>query len=145
MSVTDLFRNVALFSGLSSIELEAIAAISSEKSFPAGSIIIQQGEIGDELYIIQEGQVEILVIGGPDREIPVVVLGKGQNLGEMSLLDLGYRSATARAATPTTVQIINQADFTALCEQDHHIGYLVMRNLAADLSFKLRQRNLATM
>ena len=42
-------------------------------------------------------------------------------------------------------QIIKEADFTALCERDTHIGYVVMRNMAADLSFKLRHRHLATM
>jgi CRP-like cAMP-binding protein len=75
----------------------------------------------------------------------VVVLGKGQILGEMSLLDMGFRSATARTETAATLQVIKQADLTALCEQDYRIGYAVMRNLAADLSFKLRHRNLATM
>ncbi len=143
MSVNKLLRESALFSGLSDGELEAVVSTCVERSFDAGSIIIRQGDTGDEIFIIQEGQVEIVVMG-PKPEI-LVVLGKGQILGEMSLLDFGYRSATARAAASTQVQVIKEADFTALCERDHHIGYVVMRNLAADLSFKLRHRNLATM
>ena len=144
MAITELLKKTALFSGLSDDELGAVADICVEQSFPAGEIIIHQGDMGDELYIIQEGQVEILVMGTkPER--PLVVLGKRQILGEMSLLDYGYRSATARAAEPATVQVIQEADFTALCQRDNHIGYVVMRNLAADLSFKLRHRNLATM
>ena len=145
MAITDLLRSVALFSGLHDRELEAVAGICQQKDFPAGSVIIKQGEMGHELYIIQKGQVDIVVMGGPAPETPVVVLGKGQIMGEMSLLDMGYRSATARAATPTTVQIVKRPEFIDLCDRDHYIGYQVMRNLAADLSFKLRQRNLATM
>ncbi len=144
MTITHLFKSVALFSGLSENELAAIANICQEKSYPVGSVIIQQGETGDEMFFIQEGQVEIVLMG-PKPERPLVVLGKGQILGEMSLLDFGYRSATVRTTEPTICQVIKQEDFTALCEQDNHIGYMVMRNLAADISFKLRHRHLATM
>lgn len=144
MSLTSLLKRSALFSGLSDNEAEAVAAICIEKTFPAGSALIQQGDTGDELFIIQEGQVEVIVMG-PKPERPLVVLGKGQILGEMSLLDYGYRSATVRATEETVVQIIKEVDFTALCERDNHIGYIAMHNLAADLSFKLRHQHLATM
>ncbi len=144
MSVADLLKETALFSGLSDDELGAVVNLCVERSFPAGSIVIRQGDVGDEMFIIQEGQIEIVVVGSRP-ELRVVVLGKGQILGEMSLLDMGFRSATARTAMAATLQVIKQADFTALCEQDYRIGYAVMRNLAADLSFKLRHRNLATM
>jgi CRP-like cAMP-binding protein len=144
MAVTDLLESVALFSGLSSRELKAVAGICEERRYPAGSTVIQQGDTGDEMYVIEEGQVDILLVGY-QSERPVVVLGKGQILGEMSLVDHGYRSATARATEPTKVQVIKQEEFTSLCEQDTHIGYVVMRNLAADISFKLRHQHLATM
>jgi CRP-like cAMP-binding protein len=144
MSLTSLLKRAGLFTGLSDSEAEEVASLCVEQTYPAGSIIIQQGDTGDELFVIQEGQVEILVMG-TKMEQPVVVLGKGQILGEMSLLDYGFRSATARAAEDTTVQVLKEADFTELCERNHRIGYTVMRNLAADLSFKLRHRHLATM
>ena len=144
MSLTSLIKRSALFSGLSDSEAEAVAAICVEKTFPAGSVLIQQGDTGDELFVIQEGQVEVIVMG-PKPERPLVVLGKGQILGEMSLLDYGYRSATVRATEETVAQIIKEVDFTALCERDNHIGYVAMHNLAADLSFKLRHQHLATM
>jgi len=135
MSVADLLKETALFSGLSDDELGAVVNLCVER---------RQGDVGDEMFIIQDGQIEIVVVGSRP-ELRVVVLGKGQILGEMSLLDMGFRSATARTAMAATLQVIKQADFTALCEQDYRIGYAVMRNLAADLSFKLRHRNLATM
>ena len=62
----------------------------------------------------------------------------------MALVDHGPRSATVRALTDNTVvQIVNREDFVRLCDGNHHMGYVVMRNMAADLSFKLRHRNLA--
>ncbi len=144
MSVVELLKRVALFEGLSEHELEAVSTVCRERSFADGETLVRQGDTGDELFVIQDGQVEIRIVGIlPER--PIVVLGEGQILGEMSLLDQGFRSATARATAPTRVQAIGRHEFTALCEQSHHIGYLVMRNLAADLSFKIRHRNLATM
>ena len=141
VSLTSLLKKAAIFSGLTDNEVEAVAAICVEQTFPAGSIILHQGDTGDEMFIIQAGQVEVVAVG-PKPERPVVVLGKGQVLGEMTLLDYGFRSATARAAEATTVQTIKEADFTALCGRDHHIGYVVMRNLAAEMSLRLRHYNI---
>jgi CRP-like cAMP-binding protein len=73
----------------------------------------------------------------------VVSLGPGQIIGEMALVDQGPRSASVRATSnPTVVQAIQRADLDALCQQETRIGYVIMRNLAADLSFKMRHRNL---
>ena len=67
-----------------------------------------------------------------------------QLIGEMSLVDRGPRSATVRAIQdPTIVQVIQHEEFQALCQKNNRIGYLVMLNIAADLSFKLRHRNLS--
>jgi CRP-like cAMP-binding protein len=62
----------------------------------------------------------------------------------MSLVDQGPRSASVRAIQePTVVQVIRHDDFLDLCQRNTHIGYVVMFNMAADLSFKLRHRNLS--
>jgi CRP-like cAMP-binding protein len=61
----------------------------------------------------------------------------------MALVDQGPRSATVRSISDNTVVLaIDRQGFVDLCERDNHLGYVVMRNMAADLSFKLRHRNL---
>jgi CRP-like cAMP-binding protein len=61
----------------------------------------------------------------------------------MTLVDRGARSATVRAADgPTVLQVIPHAALRELCEQDNHIGFVVMRNLAAELSLRLRYYNI---
>ena len=68
----------------------------------------------------------------------------GVGPGAVGLLDRGLRSATVNAkADNTALYAISRDDFVKLCEQDTRIGYIVMRNVAADLSFKLRHYNLA--
>lgn len=144
MDFKQVLQGVDLFEGLKADDLDKVAKICSEKRFRSGEIIAQEGDMGDELFIITEGFVEILLgekLVKPPRV--VVSLGSGQIIGEMSLLDQGPRSASMRATSdPTVVQVIQREDFEELCQQNANIGYTVMRNLAADLSFKLRHRNL---
>lgn len=144
MEFKQVLQGVDLFEGLMADDLDKVAKICSEKRFRSGEIIAREGETGDELFIITEGFVEIL-LGEKLMTTPrvVVSLGSGQIIGEMALLDQGPRSASARATSdPTVVQMIQREDFEGLCQQNTNIGYIVMRNLAADLSFKLRHRNL---
>jgi CRP-like cAMP-binding protein len=106
------------------------------------------GDPADSFYLIQHGAVQIVTraeTGSQDEAAGDAVrlsLGRGQPFGEMALVDGGPRSATVRASSDVALYVINCAQFLALCEQFPSLGYRVMRNVAADLSFKLRQRNL---
>jgi CRP/FNR family cyclic AMP-dependent transcriptional regulator len=145
MEHKSILESVELFEGATTEELDAVAALCQEKVFGKGDIVTAQGESGDELFVVCEGFVEVLRSGvNPDlAPRSVVHLGAGQIFGEMALVDRGPRSATVKAASETTkVLVIRQDDFERLCEQNHHLGFVVMRNIAADLSFKLRHRHL---
>jgi CRP/FNR family transcriptional regulator, cyclic AMP receptor protein len=73
----------------------------------------------------------------------LVYLGEGQIFGEMALLDGGPRSATVSSAQDgTIVYKLSREAFLSLCQQDTALGYAMMRNIALDLSFKLRHYNL---
>lgn len=146
MDHTEILGSVELLEGITSGELQAISRICKEVTFNNGEVITQQGEPGENLYIVLDGFVEVLHSGTPPEQSPrtIVHLGKGQIFGEMALVDHGTRSATVRAASESTkVLMINCDDFEHECEENHHLGYIVMRNIAADLSFKLRHRHFA--
>lgn len=144
MALLDLLRAVALFDGLNDEQLQRLILISTEETFDDEEIIVQQYSEGDKLYLIREGQVEVLIRKRPNEpERSQVFLGRGQVFGEMALLDYGKRSATIRCSYDgTLLYSITRDAFTALCNADTAIGYIVMRNMALDLSFKLRHRNL---
>jgi CRP-like cAMP-binding protein len=144
MSLIDLLKTVSLFSGLSDHQLQRLIDVSTEEIFNDEDIIIEQGAEGDKLYFISEGQVEILVRRRPtEPNRSQVFLGRGQIFGEMALIDMGKRSATVRCSQDNTVlRVIDSGSFSDLCSSDTAIGYIIMRNMAIDLSFKLRHRNL---
>src|SRR3990172_1931829 len=136
-----LLRQAELFEGLSSEELQMIAALCQARTYQAGEIIATQGERGDELFVVTQGFVEVTAGQPESGEAPrtVVNLGPGQIVGEMSLVDRGPRSATLRALTDgTLLQALNREVFLNLCQTNTHLGFIVMRNMAADLSFKFR-------
>ncbi len=146
MDVIFVLRRAELFKEFAPAELEAVAAICQERRCQQGEVIVTQGEPGQEMYIVCDGLVEVSVADAGRGAAPkkVVNLGRGQVFGEMALVDHGPRSGTVRAvAENTVVQVIPKADLTRLCAENNHLGYLFMRNLAADLSFKLRHRHLA--
>jgi CRP/FNR family cyclic AMP-dependent transcriptional regulator len=144
MELFPILRSVELFNGLSEGEIQQLAAICKERTYRQGEMIARQGESGNELFIVTEGYAEVRVSEGTSEGRVIVNLGKGQLVGEMSLVDFGPRSATVLAGTePTILQVISREDFENLCQQNTNIGYVIMRNIASDLSFKLRHRNLS--
>jgi len=145
LHIIPILREIELFSSLQDEDLHLIAEICQERTYHKGDIISSQGELGNEVLIITQGYVEILVDDRRDPLIKRIVanLGEGQIIGEMGLVDQGTRSATVRAIDePTFVQVIEYKDLKQLCENNTKIGYIIMKNLAADISFKLRHANI---
>jgi CRP/FNR family transcriptional regulator, cyclic AMP receptor protein len=152
MITVDSLKRVEILIGLTDEQLARVGEICQIKTYSAGEVIVQEREPSNEMYIIHSGSADVDLAGsritaetlaapGPQS---IVSLGQGQMFGEMSLIDMGPRSATVRCTSDNTaLYVIPRDTFIQLCEQDADIGYKVMRNLAADLSFKLRHRNLS--
>lgn len=140
MEMKQLLGKLDLFRGLSDEELSDIVSICEVQTLSSGDVFAVEGEAGNQLCIVQEGLMEVEITGGDDTPPKTLIhLGKGQLIGEMSLVDHGTRSATVRAIqSPTTIIVIDHEDFHQLCRANTQIGYTVMKNMAADLSFKLR-------
>jgi carbonic anhydrase/acetyltransferase-like protein (isoleucine patch superfamily) len=141
-----LLRGLAVFEGLNEAELSRMASICTIATYTRGQLITQQGAADSDVFIVRAGLLEISVGESGQGELPphtIVNLGEGQVVGEMALIDHGPRSATVRCVTEAcSLIVIKRKAFEKLCDAEHHIGLIVYRNLAADLSFKLRHRHL---
>jgi len=98
------------------------------ESFTAGQHIFTAGQPGDTMYVVKEGEVEILVNGKV-----VDTLGPSGILGEMVLIDKGPRSATAVAKTDCKLVSVNEQRFQRLVQQTPHFAIQVMRVMAQRL------------
>lgn len=149
MSVVSVLKQADIFDELSSTQLELVASICAERHYQAADVIFEENTPGDEMYVIANGTVEIQVdpslIGRKsDNEMhTIATLRRGQSFGEVSLVDEGLRSASARCAQQDThLVVIPREKLMLLCDTYPQLGYRLMRNLAADLAMKIRNTDL---
>lgn len=100
--------------------------------YAAGAIIVQEGSPGSEMFIIDEGEVEIVRILG-EHERVLTTLGPGDFFGEMSVLENRPRSATARAKVACRLLPIDASTFDALLREHPEVAVRMMRKLSARL------------
>lgn len=138
----ETLKQVELFQGLTPAQLERLSALCQSQTWARMTVIFEQGDPADTLYIVASGQVDITVQTPDGGNMTAVFLGAGQIIGEMGLVDAGTRSASAIAVEDNTlIYSIRAQELERLCEEDTAIGYRLMRNIAQDLSFKLRHHD----
>jgi CRP-like cAMP-binding protein len=121
-------EQVPLFSGCSREVVERLADASGAVAFDAGQVIVQQGQVGNGLYIVMSGEVRIL--SGDDE---LARLGPGETIGELSVIDQQPRVASAVASVDTVCLALASWDLIALIEQDPSLALNLLRQLAARL------------
>jgi CRP/FNR family transcriptional regulator, cyclic AMP receptor protein len=143
MTNARILEMIDIFNGLNSKQLEKVYQICTEILCTKGTTIVKENTPSTEIYLILDGEVEILVGGGGitgDQVRRIGGLERGQSFGEIALVDQGLRSATVRCATDTCRLLeISRNELFALLRVDTDIGFIVMFNLAADLCIKFRQ------
>jgi CRP/FNR family cyclic AMP-dependent transcriptional regulator len=146
----DFLRGSELFNNLFQTQLEMIESICHECRYHEEDWIFEEFSRGSELYLILEGEVEIIVSlkngasnKSKDQSFQVIAsLQRGQSFGEMALVDRGLRSAGAKACKKNTVLLcIPRDEIMMLCDAYPDLGYQVMHNLAVDLAQKIRSSN----
>ncbi|HEX9895571.1 MAG TPA: Crp/Fnr family transcriptional regulator [Gemmatimonadales bacterium] len=132
-SPVEVLRKVPLFSGLSEADLEGFAPVLRERRFPKGSVIMMQGERGDALYLLAEGQVKVVLIGEDGREVILSVLGPGSFFGEMALLDDEPRSAHVVAMDDSLLLLLRREDFQSRLRSSPDVAFGLLRELSQRL------------
>ena len=151
MSFAYILKQTDIFYELTPTQLELVAALCQERRCNTGDLIFEENAASDELYIIAQGDIDIqvdpsLVTGDGAKGLSyltIATLRRGQSFGEVALVDQGLRSATARcAANNTQLLVLPRDQLILLCDTHPQLGYLLMRNLAADLALKIRSTDL---
>ena len=143
------FQKIFLLQDMDAAEIQEILKIAQPRTYPAGAVIITEGEAGTTMFIMREGEVDItkrlgLVL---DEEVPrerIIIRLKadeGVCFGEMALLENEPRSATVTAATDCQLLEIAREDFLGLIQQDRDLGCKLLLRLAQLLSRHLRKTN----
>ena len=133
METVDFLATVPLFSGLDRDALQEFAAITREKSYPKGSVILFEDDPGDSLFIVHEGRVKVVLVGEDGREVILGVLGVGEHFGELSLIDEQPRSAHVIAMEDATMLVLRRDDFRARVERSPAVAWAMLQGLSRRL------------
>ncbi len=140
MQAIEILRGINLFKELNNQELIKLSRICQKVSFKKGDIIFHAGEMGDALYIIYEGSVEVIKPGkGDEPEQVMTELGPGEIFGEMALLEELPRSATIRAKDNVRLLRIPREYFMKLLNEDQMIALKIYRAINLILCHRLRE------
>lgn len=137
----ELIKQAAVFADLTDDELGHIAEICKEQKFKSAQTIFKEGEPGNRLYIIAEGEVRISRDVPGSGEEALTVLKKGACFGEMSVFDRSERSTDAIANAACILLTISRSDFEIMLDFNRDIAYKILWSVVRLLSERLRITN----
>jgi CRP/FNR family cyclic AMP-dependent transcriptional regulator len=111
-----------LFENVSQARAEEAVSKFIQMDRPAGDVLIEEGEVHDSMLLVEAGEVTIIAGG-----FEVARMGVGSVIGEIGLFTHAVRTATVRAATPVTVQILSRKAFMELRNGGNPIAFRIER------------------
>jgi CRP/FNR family cyclic AMP-dependent transcriptional regulator len=125
----NVLAQVEIFNGLTDDELEALAGSSVSRQYPKNTVIINDGDNADSLYLIDSGRVKVYCSDKNGKEFIMNTQEAGDYFGELALLDDDRRSASVRTMEKCCFRIIYKEDFQRVITEHPNIARILMRNL----------------
>ncbi len=138
----ELLRRYPFFAHLDDAQLKAIAMISQEQEVNKGSVLFQEGQPADTIYLLLSGGVDLFFTvvdagGATPREYPVDDINPGEVFGISALIDPHILTSSARASQNSRTVCIDGAELRKACEKDQHMGCLLMQQAAKAFAERL--------
>jgi len=136
-----LLQGFDLVKGLSEDELKSVAALGREETFNEGEVVFQEGTEARRVYLLVEGRVALrfrLPLKPLNRETTIDTVGKGEAFGWSALVTPHRLTATAICSEQAKCLVFEGAELRQLFQESHHIGYVIMENLASVIAGRLR-------
>ena len=129
----DLLARVPLFSDLNEPELERIAQVAVRRAYPAGSVILREGDPGDTCYVMRSGRARITREHPDGRAITLTNVGPGEIFGELAMFGGEVRSATVETIEDVEAVAILADDLKRLLRRHPEISVKLLVALAGKL------------
>jgi hypothetical protein len=128
-----MLQSVPLFATMTLEQLEAIHLCLTEQHYTLGELIFAEGDVGDEMYIVVEGEVEILIKLDTPEPFLLAKVGPGSYFGEMSILDNEPRSAAARVSQDARLLVLKGEQLKELVYVMPEIAFTIFKVLSERL------------
>ncbi|MBX2884317.1 MAG: cyclic nucleotide-binding domain-containing protein [Granulosicoccus sp.] len=139
----ELIRQIPIFRSLDLPMIRIIAKTSVAVDIPAGERLFNQGDIGDSLYVIVEGEVDVLMRYG-NTEVSVSKRGENEVIGELAILSNQRRSASAKAETDLVTLRLDRTDFIDIMQTHGDVGYQLLQVVTSELINVNKRTNAAS-
>ena len=126
---TTVFEKVPLFSGLSRSELTILAQHATIRTYPKNTVVINEGDEANALYVVISGQVKVFLSNEEGKEIIVNMQGACEHFGELALLDSTTRSASVMTTEKTKLAVVSKPDFQRMLADHPGIALSLIRDL----------------
>lgn len=133
VSSLELIRRVPLFSMLTPLQGESVAAAVVKRRFKRGEAIVEQGKQSNALSIILTGRARVIATDARGREVILATMHPGDYVGEMSLIDNEPHSATVLAEIQTDALILGRLEFARCLPENGSMAYAVLKGLVQRL------------
>lgn len=134
----EFLARTPIFAGLPERVIGLIAASVQTVELAAGELLLREGEPARSMFVVRDGEIEIFKHGKAGAEQRLAILTQGDCLGEMSLIDIQPRSATARACGAATLYVLELAELAKLYGRDIEAYALLILNISREISRRLR-------
>ncbi|MEF3280097.1 MAG: Crp/Fnr family transcriptional regulator [Elusimicrobiota bacterium] len=124
-----LFRKVNIFSNFSDSEFKKISKILKIKKVKKGKIVFNKNEIGNSFFIVKSGKIKIFTNASHKKKV-YSILGEGEFFGELALLGIKYRTASAQAEEDSELFSISSKDFQKYILKNKNFILKLLYNLA---------------
>ena len=143
MEIEKTLKRSEVFLGLEDSDLAKIAALPSSRAldFQPGETIFQAGRKAEYLYVIKEGQIDLVMEAPSSKQVTKVVIDTvttGGTFGWSALVKPHFYTGSAVCAQLSRVVAVSGAELTALFEQDNRLGYQIYQRLCQVIGARLR-------
>ena len=125
-----LLKGIELFESLSVGELAAIGSVVEEVDYPAGEIIIKEGDAGDTLFLMVKGEVSVIKDMGERDEVEIDRMKDGEYFGEMALFEDTSRSVSIRTEKPSAFMVLYKQEFKEIVREYPQIALEICKILS---------------
>jgi len=141
MEKIEVLQKSRLFENLLPDELEMLSELSQMKDYKAEDIVFHEGDVGNFLYVIVSGEIEVLRKDAEGNLKPIATMKESEFFGEMSLIDKELRSATVRAKADTMLLVLTNENLHSFAKVFKNGFTMVVINIARVMSARLRETN----
>jgi len=127
----NVLQNISIFSDTCGVDLAKIAAEMKRRELKAGELIFNEGDPGDELYVVVKGGVSIYIIDKEGKEVVLSEIMAGSFFGEMSIIEQAPRSANCRVIEDSIFLIMHADDFMRITRTMPDCAVQIMNKMLA--------------